>query len=176
MRYFFQILIAIGLCLGILIAPNTSSAQLIKSEQSTDPDSSLELAPLRLAGIPILVEIADTPRSRQRGLMHRHFMAEHRGMLFVFSKSQELCFWMRNTSIPLSIAYIDENAKVIDMFDMQPLDERSICSTAPALFALEVNQGWFERHNIKTGDQLEAGKWQDTEKSEKMLQKNQNKQ
>lgn len=166
MLYFLQLFFGLSLSIVIFITPSASLAQFRNSEVNT----SLELMPFRLADTTILVEIADTNRSRQIGLMHRQFMPEHRGMLFVFAEPQQLCFWMRNTLIPLSIAYLDDNAKVIDIFNMQPLDESSVCSTAPAQFALEVNQGWFERHQVKVGDQLTSGDWGDTEEAEKVWQ------
>ncbi|MDO5666212.1 MAG: DUF192 domain-containing protein [Alcaligenaceae bacterium] len=151
------------------LAPDVIMAKTPNQEQITP----LKLLPLRIGEASLLVEVADNNRSRQSGLMHRQFMAEHRGMLFVFEQAQPLCFWMRNTHIPLSIAYLDKDARIIEMFDMQPLDERSICSSAPALFALEVNQGWFERHHIKPGDRLQSGEWHDTIEAEKALQQSQ---
>lgn len=163
MQYFLRRFVWLSLSIVIFIAPRISLAQF----HHTDANSSLELMPLHIGDAAILAEIADTARHRQIGLMHRRFMPEHRGMLFVFKEPQTLCFWMRNTLIPLSIAYLDEHAKVIDIFDMQPLDESSVCSTAPAQFALEVNQGWFEHHQVKVGDQLQQGQWQDTEDAEK---------
>lgn len=172
MRYFRQLFLGLvfsSLSIVNFIAPNTVHAQVLNHGQVPP----LKLMPLRIAETSLLVEIADTDRSRQIGLMHRKFMAEHRGMLFVFPQPKPLCFWMRNTHIPLSIAYLDEYAKVIEIFDMQPLDERSICSSVPAQFALEVNQGWFKRHQVKVGDRLQSGEWQDTIDAEKALQQNQ---
>ncbi|NLA51663.1 MAG: DUF192 domain-containing protein [Alcaligenaceae bacterium] len=166
MPYFRQIFLGLSLSIISFITPNESLAQV----QSQTANTTLELKPLRIGGVPLLAEVADTNRSRQRGLMHRPFLAEHRAMLFVFSEPQQLCFWMRNTLIPLSIAYIDEHAKVIDIFDMQPLDENSICSSSPTQFALEVNQGWFERHKVQVGDLLQSGDWRDTEAAERALQ------
>ena len=166
MRYFLKLLLVSSFTVASLLSSKASLAQLPSFNQV----DTLEVKPLRLGKASVLAEIADTGRSRQRGLMYREFMPEHRGMLFVFSSPEPLCFWMRNTLIPLSIAYLDENAKVIDIFDMQPLDESSVCSTAPAQFALEVNQGWFERNQVKIGDQLQAGEWQDTEQAEKAQQ------
>ena len=167
MLYFLQLFFGLSLSIVIFITPSASLAQFRNSEVNT----SLELMPFRLADTTVLAEIADTNRSRQIGLMHRQFMPEHRGMLFVFAEPQQLCFWMRNTLIPLSIAYLDENAKVIDIFDMQPLDENSVCSSSPAQFALEVNQGWFERNHVQVGDPLTSGHWRDTEDAEKALQR-----
>ncbi|ASY38058.1 DUF192 domain-containing protein [Taylorella equigenitalis] len=104
------------------------------------------------------VEIADTPSSQQLGLMHRETLDPNHGMLFVFEEPQNLCFWMKNTLIPLSIAYIDQNFKIIDILDMQPLDETPICAKQDAQYALEVNQGWFKLNNIKIGDLIGISK------------------
>src|SRR5699024_94032 len=78
---------------------------------------------------PIQVEIAKTATEQQKGLMHRQYLAPNHGMLFIFEHSQELCFWMKNTYIPLSIAYLDKAYKIVDIFDMSPLDESPVCST-----------------------------------------------
>ena len=75
-------------------------------------------------------------------------------MLFVFSKDQVLSFWMRNTYLPLSIAYLDASGEIVDIQDMQPLDETAHPSAKPARYALEVNQGWFKRHSVLVGQQI----------------------
>lgn len=168
MRYFFQ------LCLGLSLMSLMAPAAVIQAKASNQAQiTPLKLLPLRVGEASLLVEVADNNRSRQTGLMHRKFMAEHRGMLFVFAKPEPLCFWMRNTHIPLSIAYLDEYARIIEIHDMEPLNERSICSSTPAQFALEVNQGWFERHQIEVGDRLKSGEWHDTIDAEKALQQSQ---
>lgn len=88
-----------------------------------------------------------------RGLMHREQLPEDQGMLFVFEAAQIQSFWMRNTFIPLDIAFIDANGKIIDVQRMEPLDEtRSYYSPAPVPYVLEVNAGWFERNGIKVGE------------------------
>ncbi len=105
--------------------------------------------------VPVRVEIADTPAKRERGLMERTALAEDAGMLFVFAQEQPRSFWMRNTLIPLSIAYIDAGGRIVDIQDMQPLDETPHPSAAPAQFALEVNQGFFTEHGIEVGNALQ---------------------
>lgn len=113
---------------------------------------------IRVGGVLLKVEIADTPLSRQRGLMFRENLPEDEGMLFVFERVDYLSFWMKNTLIPLSIAFIDAEGKIVQMEDMEPLDEQTHHrSVRPALYALEVNQGWFERHGVQIGDRVEFG-------------------
>jgi hypothetical protein len=101
-------------------------------------------------------EIADTPSGREKGLMFKKSMKESDGMLFVFDREQKLNFWMKNTYIPLDIAYIDKNGIINEIYHMKPLDvSLTYNSMKPAMFALEVNLGWFERHKIKTGSKIE---------------------
>ena len=105
-----------------------------------------------LAGIhKIRAEVASDPASRSQGLMFREGLGPNEGMLFVFERPGSQCFWMRNTRIPLSIAFIDDNGRVVNMADMKPLDESSHCSVKPVRFALEMDQGWFARRGISAG-------------------------
>lgn len=100
-------------------------------------------------------EMADTENLRLTGLMHRSALGANEGMLFVFEKEQMLHFWMKNTSIPLSIAYIDKNGRIIDILDMKPFDiSITYPSSRKALYALEMNRGWFGNNNIMTGCKL----------------------
>ena len=105
--------------------------------------------------VPVQVEIADTPGEIQTGLMGRSALAEEAGMLFVFDQEQILSFWMKDTLIPLSIAYIDAEGRIVDIQDMQPLDETIHPSAEPARYALEVNQGFFEGRGVAVGDVVE---------------------
>jgi len=105
--------------------------------------------------VEVKVEIADDPAKRQRGLMERTALAENAGMLFVFNREQQLSFFMRNTLLPLSIAYIDGGGRIVDIQDMQPLDETPHPSAGPARYALEVNQGFFAARRIQVGDRVE---------------------
>ncbi len=101
------------------------------------------------------VEVADRPDTRQIGLMFRKKLPEDEGMLFIFEESQMLDFWMKNTYLPLDIAFISSSGIIINIESMKPLDEGPrYRSQSPARYALEVNQGWFARRGIKPGDKI----------------------
>jgi uncharacterized membrane protein (UPF0127 family) len=102
----------------------------------------------------IQAEVAASPQERAIGLMHRKSMPANNGMLFVFEEAQPQCFWMKNTLLPLSIAFLDDAGQVVNIADMKPLDESSHCSAKPVRFALEMNQGWFAKRGIKAGSKL----------------------
>ena len=104
----------------------------------------------------IEAELADDEPARLQGLMHRRAMAPQAGMLFVFDKAQSLCMWMRNTYLPLSVAFLDASGSVINIEDMLPLTEDSHCANAPALYALEMNKGWFAAKNIGPGAKVQG--------------------
>ena len=106
--------------------------------------------------VEVPVEIAATDTERERGLMGRTALAEDAGMLFVFDREQQLSFWMKDTLIPLSIAYINESGRIVDIQDMQPLDETLHPSTEPAKYALEVNGGFFVARGIQVGHKVES--------------------
>ncbi len=110
--------------------------------------------------VRVRVEIADDDAERARGLMYRTALAEDRGMLFIFDEEQPLSFWMKNTLIPLSIAFMDSEGRIVDIQDMKPLDDDppSYVSAEPARYALEVNQGFFEERGVKVGDRAELPK------------------
>lgn len=114
-----------------------------------------ELVPLRVAGIEIRVEIADDADERQQGLMFRESLEENQGMLFVYPEQRTLGFWMKNTLIPLDIAYIDREGRIVDIQQMEPQTTETHNSAAPAMYALEMNQGWFEANGIRVGDLVE---------------------
>ena len=104
--------------------------------------------------VPLEVEIADTEPSRLRGLMLRKEMPLNRGMLFVFESEQRLNFWMKDTYLALSIAFIDKGGVITEMYDMTPLDVSVIRSKMPARYALEVNRGWFADNSIAQGSRI----------------------
>jgi len=100
----------------------------------------------------IEAEVAFTQQTRMRGLMGRRLMGPIHGMLFVFeAPAAKQCMWMRNTLIPLSVAFIDERGKILNIEDMQPQTESNHCSAGPARFALEMNLGWFKQRGIGAG-------------------------
>lgn len=98
---------------------------------------------------------ADNP-NRMQGLMHRKTMAPHQGMLFVFPQVTTHCMWMRNTFLPLSVAFLDEDGKIINIEDMAPQTETSHCAAKPARFALEMNKGWFASKKIGAGTVIQG--------------------
>ncbi|TXG94016.1 MAG: DUF192 domain-containing protein [Rhodocyclaceae bacterium] len=102
----------------------------------------------------IEAEVAATDQNRQIGLMNRKTMAQQRGMLFVFSHENTHCMWMRNTFIPLSVAFMDADGVIINIEDMQPQTENNHCARKPARYALEMNLGWFAQRGIKPGTRL----------------------
>lgn len=101
------------------------------------------------------VELASTQAQQQKGLMHRKQLGADEGMLFVFPRDDRLCFWMKDTHVPLTVAFITAKGTILNFVDMQPLTEKQHCSAIPARYALEMPQGWFARHNIQPGARVE---------------------
>ena len=99
----------------------------------------------------IEAEVAASPESRAIGLMQRGFLAPQRGMLFVFPEIAKHCMWMRNTLLPLSVAFLDEKGVVINVEDMQPKSDDNHCASRPARYALEMNLGWFRSRGFSAG-------------------------
>ena len=107
------------------------------------------------AGIHVITaEIASTPQSRMIGLMMRERLAPNHGMVFVFEDKSQHCFWMRNTLIPLSIAFIDDDGTVVSIADMAPKSEASTCPQRPVRYALEMDQGWFAKRGVTAGTKI----------------------
>jgi uncharacterized membrane protein (UPF0127 family) len=102
--------------------------------------------------VSLEIELARTDTQHARGLMNRKKLEDGKGMLFIFSRDQIMSFWMKNTLIPLSIAYIASDGRILELHDMKPLDLSSVTSSRSARYALEVPQGWFERAGISIGD------------------------
>ena len=102
----------------------------------------------------IRAEVADNMGARMQGLMHRKAMPRNSGMVFVFDENAVHCMWMKNTLIPLSVAFIDQAGAIINIADMQPHSEQSHCAARAARFALEMNQGWFAQRGLKAGTRL----------------------
>jgi uncharacterized membrane protein (UPF0127 family) len=128
--------------------------------ESTGTASELRTVTIDSSGggkVELMVEIADDPPEQTRGLMERTALGEDRGMLFVYPDEQVRSFWMKNTLIPLSIAYIASDGSIVDLQDMKPLDDDPphYVSAEPARYALEVNEGYFEKHGIKVGDRAD---------------------
>jgi uncharacterized membrane protein (UPF0127 family) len=104
----------------------------------------------------IQAEVAQTPEQRSTGLMFRSAMGPNEGMLFAFEAPGQQCFWMKNTLLPLSIAFIADDGSIVNLADMQPKSEASHCAAQPVRFALEMNQGCFAKRGIKPGFKLKG--------------------
>ena len=102
----------------------------------------------------IRAEVAADFASRAQGLMHRKSLAQNAGMLFLFDRAELHCMWMKNTYIPLSVAFLDAQGTIINIADMQPHSEQSHCAARPAIYALEMTRGWFAERGIKAGANL----------------------
>jgi uncharacterized protein len=120
------------------------------------PAMAQELPAVQLrAGMHLIrAEVASNYETRGRGLMHRKALAPNSGMLFIFDAPGLQCMWMKNTYIPLSVAFLDEQGTIINIEDMQPQTEDSHCAKRPAIYALEMTQGWFGQRGIKPGMKL----------------------
>lgn len=99
-------------------------------------------------------EVAADQQNRMQGLMNRRNMASNQGMLFVFTRPDRHCMWMRNTLLPLSVAFLNEQGQILNIEDMKPQTDNNHCASAPARFALEMNQGWFASKGIKVGQHI----------------------
>jgi len=108
---------------------------------------------------PLRVEVAVTLEKQERGLMFRQSMPENEGMLFVYKEPQEMSFWMRNTFIPLDIAFVDADGIILNIHQAKPLDDSiHYRSAGAAKYVIETNQGWFSRHGIRPGDKVGFGR------------------
>ena len=99
-------------------------------------------------------QVAQTPEQRATGLMYRREMPQHEGMLFAFEQPTVQCFWMKNTLLPLTAAFVADDGTVVNLADMKPQSTESHCSDKPVRYVLEMNQGWFAKKGIKPGDKL----------------------
>ncbi len=123
-----------------------------------DQRPQLELPRLTLsAGMHLIqAQVAATPEQRSTGLMVRTEMPANECMLFVFEQASQQCFWMKNTLIPLTAAFVADDGTLVNLVDMKPQSLDSHCSTAPVRYVLEMNQGWFAKRGIKAGYKLKA--------------------
>ncbi|MBN1336575.1 MAG: DUF192 domain-containing protein [Deltaproteobacteria bacterium] len=116
----------------------------------------LPTLPLEVGGHGVRAEVADTPELRARGLMYRDAIGPDEGMLFVYPASEALSFWMENTRIPLTIAFVSASGEIVRLRDLAPFDRTSVSSGAPALYALEMNRGWFDANGVGVGARVEG--------------------
>ena len=135
-----------SVCLSTALWSQTVLAQTQRQRLPTLPLS---------AGMHIIkAELALTPEQHQIGLMHRTSMGTNEGMLFVFDRPGQQCFWMKNTLIPLQIAFLADDGTVVNLAEMKPKSLDSHCSTRPVRFVLEMNTNWFTKRGIQAGSQI----------------------
>lgn len=110
--------------------------------------------PMRLGGKTLKLELADTPQAWEKGLQGRRSLKENEGMLFVFPEARPLSFWSKNTPLPLSVAFLDENGKIVQIESLPPESTKQVFARMPSRYALEMNAGWFDKNGINVGDSL----------------------
>ena len=139
--------ITIAILLFVTLLPHVTLAQ---------DAAQTDLPRVRLtAGIhQINVQLAQTPEQRSVGLMFRKEMPQSEGMLFVFEQPTQQCFWMKNTLLPLTAAFVADDGTIVNLADMKPQTTDSHCSAKPVRYVLEMNQGWFGKKGIKAGAKL----------------------
>ena len=131
-----------------LICLATQATCLAGAQQ---PPRTLELS----AGVyRISAEYAETAEARDRGLMDRYSLPANHGMLFIFPEAHRHCMWMRNTRIPLSVAFLDDEGRIVNIAEMQPETDDYHCADQPVHYALEMNKGWFEKRRIRSGARI----------------------
>jgi hypothetical protein len=135
------------LALAALLSPLCASAQ-------EAPQMNLQRIKLSAGMHLIDTQVALTPEQRQIGLMFRKEMPQHEGMIFVFEQVAQQCFWMKNTLLPLTAAFVADDGTIVNMADMKPQTLDSHCSSQPVRYVLEMNKGWFAKKGIKAGSKL----------------------
>jgi uncharacterized membrane protein (UPF0127 family) len=137
----------------ILITFFLSTLALTATAQDT-PQTTLPRIKLQAGMYQIDTQVAQTEAQRQIGLMFRQEMPQHEGMLFVFEQPATQCFWMKNTLLPLTAAFVSDDGTIVNLVDMKPQTTDSHCSAKPVRFVLEMNQGWFAKKGLKAGSRL----------------------
>jgi len=135
-----------------LFVLGTATAALASSTIASEPNTAL----IVFGNDTVFAEVADSPDERSEGLMNRSEVPDGTGMLFVFEFESNRSFWMKDTYIALDIAFLDVDFRILNIHQMEPESEQLYDSAGPAMFALEVRQGWFAEHKIKVGDRGEV--------------------
>jgi uncharacterized membrane protein (UPF0127 family) len=118
------------------------------------PQTNLQRTTLSTGIHRIDTQVAVTPEQREVGLMYRKEMPQHEGMLFIFESPSRLCFWMKNTLIPLTVAFIADDGSIVNLENMKPQTTEPHCAAKPVRYVLEMNQGWFEKKGAKPGSKI----------------------
>ena len=138
---------------AVVLATVLAAAACTAAAQQ-EPQMNLPRVKLAAGMHQIDAQVARTPGERATGLMFRREMPQHEGMLFMFEQPTQQCFWMKNTLLPLSAAFVADDGRIVNIEDMKPLSEDPHCSKEPVRFVLEMNQGWFAKRGLKAGTRL----------------------
>lgn len=130
------------------------AALALASAVAAGADTGFKTAQIRVGAHPLKVEIAASDPQREKGLMFRQSMPPNDGMLFIFDEPAYHSMWMKNTLIPLSVAYLDAQGTILNILDMEPQTLDAHLSAGPAIYAIETNKGWFAAKKIKAGDKV----------------------
>ena len=141
--------ISVSLLLSLLLGLAS-----VSTNAQNQPQLNLPRTTLSIGFHQLQVQVAATPEQQATGLMFRTDMPAHEGMLFVFPTASQQCFWMKNTLIPLTAAFVTDDGTIVNLEDMQPQTTQSHCSSKPVRFVLEMNQGWFVKKGLKAGGKL----------------------
>lgn len=137
-------------CAATIAIVSTFAASAAFAQQ----DQKFPVTSLTAGMYVIKAEVAANEAAREQGLMFRQHMAQNEGMVFLFGAPAGVCMWMKNTLIPLSVAFMDADGKIVNIEDMKPQTLESHCAKRPVYYALEMNEGWFKQRNIKPGSTI----------------------
>ena len=146
----FSTLAAIAMAAAMAVSCTAQSAQ-----DPNKPNPALETVTLKAGDVQLIAEVADTELERNRGLMFRKSLADGKGMLFVFESDQKVSFWMKNTSLPLSLGFLGKDGSILQILDLTPFSLDPKPSERSVRYAIEVPQGWFARVGLNIGDRFE---------------------
>ena len=154
-------MISVKLPSALLLAALLPCLVVLPAQAQTGPQPRLPTIELQAGMHIIKTEVAISPEQQATGMMFRREMGSNEGMLFVNDEPAQRCFWMRNTLVPLSIAFLADDGTIVNVADMEPQSERSHCSAKPVRFALEMNLGWFTKRGLKAGARLKGKPFKD---------------
>lgn len=146
--------------LSLVVLANCLLPPAVMAQGNGEPQLDLKRIRINAGMYQIDAQVAATPLQRQIGLMYRKEMPQQEGMLFVFEQASPQCFWMKNTLLPLTAAFVADDGRIVNLVDMKPQTTDNHCSEEPVRYVLELNQGWFAKKNIKKGAHLTGAPFQ----------------
>jgi uncharacterized protein len=139
---------------GLLALLMCAAGYTASAAAQDEPQMKLQRVTLSAGMHQIDTQLAQTPEQRQTGLMWRKEMPQHEGMLFIFEQPSQQCFWMKNTFLPLTAAFVADDGTIVNLEDMKPQTTEPHCSAKPVRYVLEMNKGWFAKKGLKAGSKL----------------------